>query len=199
MINATDVNTLSTQKKFLQLLDECHLNKDNEKLIKFIIECLYEQAKKGIGYMEFRVDDNTLNTYKHTITNISDMFIRCGYIITTNEYNNTIVFDFSNPIHYKKTVKKHDVIPLSRKLFRMISKHHDSQKNTILYRLKNAIITSAEKGCHQYQTYNFGFHEPLDDTTVVQNEVIQTLLNHGYQVEHQQEQTDSIYTLIVTW
>lgn len=199
MINANDINIFSTHQKFLQLLDEYHLNSDNDEIITFIVEQLYKQAEQGIGYMEFILNNETLNVYKNTINKISNMFIKCGYIITTNEQNNTIVFDFSNPIHYKKSVKKHNSIPLSKTLLRTLKKHPISQKDIILYRIRNGILTNARKGCYQYKTYNFGFHEPLDDTTVVQNEVIQTLLNHGYQVEHQQEQTDSIYTLIVTW
>ena len=54
MINATDVNTLSTQKKFLQLLDECYLSKD--RLIQRIESEILEKAKEGQYQHTLQVD-----------------------------------------------------------------------------------------------------------------------------------------------
>lgn len=189
MRNVKEMKGITRGDGFMDLLKNSRGQKTNEEIENYIIEDLRESVKDDSGrvsylYMNKQIGDMS-TYYESELGSVVYAFKKRGYDVTLDDEHKKLHIDMTNTNTHDDVHINYSHIPYAKDLYGMMPSHRNIKRDEYLEKIENQMVTRAKDGKKYFETDDFGFNQPLDDTTLIQNEIIELLKENGYDVKHQ--------------
>ena len=188
MIRMEEMKEVAKNERFIELLNVLREKKDDKEIYHYIVELLRESAKEDKGYVSLSYKKGKHIDMSQVCKNEMELVIHefeiRGYDVTVDNKHKKLHIDMTNTDLHDTVRKDYSVVPYARDMYGFMPSHYEIKRDEYLEEISNQIFIHANKGITHYETEDFGFGQPLDNTTIVQNAIIETLKENGYHVEH---------------